>query len=89
MSIDYAEVLRLAKKGRRAERRGKAMEGCATALLTSVLRAFLGGWLLMLAVGIAHHEWLHQLPTIGFWPAVVIYAVLPSFGHTHTKKQDD
>jgi drug/metabolite transporter (DMT)-like permease len=88
VSIDYAEVYRLAKKGRRAEQRGKFMQGCVTAIVTSVLRALLGGWLLMLAIGIAHHDWLPQLPTIGYWPAVLIYAVLPSFGGS-SKKNDD
>jgi hypothetical protein len=30
------------------------------------------GWLFMLAVGIAHAEWLPNLPTIGYWWALLL-----------------
>lgn len=88
MSIDYAEAARLIRKGRRAEKRGKALEGCITALITSVLTTFLKGWLFMLAIGIAHAEWWRTIPTIGFWTSVVFMAVLPSFGSSSSKKDD-
>lgn len=48
----------------------------------------LKGFLLMLAVGIIHAHWIPQLPTIGYWWAVLVMAVLPSFGGS-TKKADD
>ncbi len=38
--------------------------------------AFLGGWLLMLTVGVIHGEWLHDMPTIGYWSAVKVSAML-------------
>lgn len=72
---DMAEVIRLAKLGHRAEKRSKAAQGCATWLLVSTLDALLGGWMLMLAVGIAHAEWIPALPTIGYWWAVVLVAL--------------
>jgi drug/metabolite transporter (DMT)-like permease len=89
MSFDYAEAARLIRKGRRAERRGKAMSGCITGLITSVLLTFLKGWLFMLAIGIAHHDWWPTIPPIGFWASVLFMAVLPSLGGYSTKKNDD
>lgn len=38
--------------------------------------AALSGWAFMLAVGVAHSEWITTLPTIGFWPAYAIMALL-------------
>lgn len=40
------------------------------------LMALLGGWSLMVAVGVAHGEWIRQLPTIGYWWAVLIVFLL-------------
>lgn len=88
MSIDYAEIARLAKKGRVAERRGKAIANIVAALISDTISAFLKGFLLMIAVGIIHAHWIPQLPTIGYWWAVLVMAVLPSFGGS-TKKADD
>lgn len=88
MSIDYAEVYRLAKKGRRAERRGKAMAGCIEGLITSALLTVLKGWLFMLAVGVAHAGWWPVIPTIGFWWSLLFMALMPSLGSSSTKKDD-
>lgn len=38
--------------------------------------SMLKGLLLMLGVGILHHEWTTALPTIGYWPAVLTTIVL-------------
>jgi hypothetical protein len=76
MSLDYAEVVRLIRKGRTAEKRGKAVSGCITALIVSYLGALFDGWLLMLAVGIAHAVWWPDVPTIGYWWAVLMVALL-------------
>jgi hypothetical protein len=35
---------------------------------------FLGAWLFMLAVGVVHSEWVHSLPTIGYWASVKVCA---------------
>lgn len=72
MSVNYAEVVRLAKLGRRSERRGKAVQGCLTALVIKVVSDLTDGWLLMLAVGLAHAQWVPGLPTIGYWWAVLL-----------------
>lgn len=37
--------------------------------------AMFRGWLLMFAVGIAHHEWIQQLPTIGYWWSCLLAAL--------------
>lgn len=31
-----------------------------------------GAWMLMLGVGVVHHEWLPQLPTIGYGNSVLL-----------------
>jgi hypothetical protein len=81
MSVDYAEVYRLAKKGRKAEQRGKAIRALLGSLATSAVAALLKGWLFMFAVGVAHSHWLHGLPTIGYWWAVLIVWLMPLPGY--------
>lgn len=43
--------------------------------------SLLAGWALMLAVGVIHHEWIEQCPTIGYWWAVVLAFLLRSALH--------
>jgi hypothetical protein len=76
VSVDYAEVIRLARKGRRAEQRGKAWEGCITGLITNAINVFMSGLYLMLAVGVVHAHWIHQLPTLGYWRSVLLVFLL-------------
>jgi len=76
VSIDYAEAARLIRKGRRAEQRGKALEGCITGLITTTIAALSGGFYLMISVGIIHRDWIHALPTIGYWRAVLLVFLL-------------
>lgn len=51
---------------------GDAIAGLA---IQAVL-ALVAGWALMLGVGIAHHEWIPALPTIGYWAACKLAACL-------------
>lgn len=89
MSIDYAEAARLIRRGRRSERRGKAIQKFITGMLTKALSDLITGWYLMLAVGIAHAEWLHKLPTIGFWWSVLIVMLLrPLLSPSSAKSED-
>jgi hypothetical protein len=76
VTTQYAEANRLRQKGRRAETRGKAMQGCVTRAATLTLAYLLRGWMLMLAVGIIHAEWLPALPTLGYWWACMIVMLL-------------
>jgi|KBSSwiStaDraftv2_1062776.scaffolds.fasta_scaffold01170_32 hypothetical protein len=71
------DIVRLIRKGRRAETRGKAVEGCITRLIISALTFLLRGFWLMLAVGIIHAEWWPALPTVGYWWSVLIVSLLP------------
>lgn len=32
-------------------------------------------WMIMLLIGVIHHEWLTMMPTIGYWSAVKICTV--------------
>jgi hypothetical protein len=93
VSVDYAEIARLARLarlGRRAERRGKAFQGCITALLNKLATDLTTGWMLMLAVGVAHAEWLPMLPTIGYWWAVLLVVLTrPLFAATPPKRKED
>lgn len=75
-AIDYAEIARLVRKGRRAEKRGKAWTRFATSIVYAWLVYMWRGWMLTLAVGVTHHEWLPSMPTLGYWWAVVIVVLL-------------
>lgn len=88
MSIDYAEAARLLKLGRRAEQRGKALQGCFTALLTKLVQDLMTAWLFMLAVGVAHAEWIPQLPTIGLWWALLLVVLTRALFTGYAKTQD-
>lgn len=61
--------------------------GLVYGLAVSALVSFLYGLFFMLAVGVIHAEWIHTLPTIGFWWAVLISFLLRSglTGNTTTK----
>lgn len=87
MSVDYAEVYRLAKKGRKAEQRGKAIKALLGSLALGAVTALIKGWLFMLAVGVAHAHWVSGLPTIGFWWAVLFMWLMPSIGGRPSTKK--
>ncbi len=44
--------------------------------LLPAMVALLGGWWLMILIGIAHNEWTDSIPAIGYWSAVKLAAVL-------------
>jgi hypothetical protein len=70
------DLIRLIRKGRRAETRGKALTGFIGRQIALLLNALFGGWMLMLTVGIVHSEWIPQVPTIGYWWATAIVALM-------------
>lgn len=75
-SINYTEVVRLARKGRRAERRSEILKDFIASTLGNAVGALLNGWMLMLAVGIVHKHWIPQMPTVGYWWAVLVVYLL-------------
>lgn len=90
MSIDYAEAARLIRKGRASEKRGKALKGCLGLLVKKISADLMVGWMFMLAVGVAHHEWWPLVPTIGYWWAVLIVLLTRGlFGYGSTSKKAD
>lgn len=74
--LNREEIVDLVRRGKRAKARGRAAQKIATGLLTSALFALAGGFELMIAVGIAHAEWIRSLPTIGYWWAVLLVTLL-------------
>jgi hypothetical protein len=73
---NVSELVRLAKLGRRAEKRGEAIQGCAVAVLVSVGNAFFGGWMFMFAVAVLHAHWWSALPTVGYWWSVLTVVLM-------------
>lgn len=54
----------------------KITAGTIFLVLFTAIVAFLGGFWLMLTVGVAHTEWTDTIPTIGYWTSVKIAAML-------------
>lgn len=71
MTFPTAEVIRLAKVGKRSEDRVGAVTGCISALVAAILTALLNGFVVMVAVGAAH-EWIPAIPPIGYWAATLV-----------------
>jgi hypothetical protein len=73
----YTEHLRAVAKQRRArEKRHDHAADMVSAAMAAAGGAFIDGFWLMLAVGVAHAEWVPKLPTIGYWWAVLLVAML-------------
>jgi hypothetical protein len=62
----------------RRQRSGKFFGKLTETLILGFLIALMRGWLFMLTVGVIHAHWLPQLPTIGYWWSVLIWALMPS-----------
>ena len=87
------ELLNIARRDRARRSRwrafGKFLGGLLKAIVTSALASLLGGWFLMLAVGVAHDHWISRLPTLGYWWAVLIYGLLPALGGSRSSKDGE
>jgi len=71
-----AELVDLIRRGRRAKTRSQGITKFIGTMLMSAVSALSGGFNLMLAVGVAHAEWVPPLPTIGYWRAVLLVFLL-------------
>lgn len=69
-------LVKLIEQEAKRKRRRAKIEKAITNFLTTQLLNFLGGWEFMLAVGVIHAEWIPQLPTIGYWWALLIVFLL-------------
>jgi drug/metabolite transporter (DMT)-like permease len=79
LSRTYAdELIGIVRDRQRKRTRRQKLGKVVTALILAASRWLLGGLFFMLAVGIAHAEWLPQLPTIGYWWAVLICGLVGS-----------
>lgn len=76
MSLDRQEVLALVREGMSArskkERRKRELGEPTMVIIGSVL----GGWLMMLMVGIIHAQWIPQLPTVDYGTAFLVASLL-------------
>ena len=61
----------------RSEKLKRALRRLGKTAIEWALTALLRGWLLMLAVGVAHHDWSPRIPPMGFWTAVLLTALYP------------
>jgi hypothetical protein len=56
-------------------------------MLLIALYSGLGGWFFMLAVGVVHHQWIKECPTIGFWWAVLLASLIRGALYTYDSKE--
>ncbi len=91
--MSYADLATLLRRDRlrrsRWARTRAALGKFFVALIVAIPGALLGGWMLMLAVGIARAEWIGQLPTLGYWWAVLLTWLLRSALGTHTSPKSE
>lgn len=74
--VIVGELLTLVRKDRQRKSRRKAFGKFLGSLVTAALLSLTHGFYLMLAVGIVHHEWISSCPTIGYWWAVALTALV-------------
>jgi hypothetical protein len=72
-----ADIVRKEKRQRqRREAAGKFGQAFARWLFTFTSTCLMTGLWLMLAVGVIHHEWIPQCPTLGYWWSVLLAYLL-------------
>lgn len=74
--IPNAKIVDLLRADTRRRKRRATLADLITAYITSAILALVNGWFLMLAVGVARDEWLTNLPTVGYWWAVLLVYLL-------------
>jgi len=70
------------------KRFARVTEAVLYAIALTAILAMVGGWWLMIAVGVAHHEWASTIPSIGYWSAVkitVLWAIGVGGGRARTR----
>lgn len=79
MTTFTPEIVKLIRAEQKRQNRRKALGKFASGLVVSAALTLTHGLLLMLAVGVAHAEWIPSLPTVGY---AVAYAVADSWRWT-------
>lgn len=89
-ATQISEIDRILKAEKRRQKRRKFLVRLVSNYIITALSALLNGWMFMLAIGVIHAEWLRQLPTIGYWWAVlVVYLLSGVFSRVTYPKGDD
>lgn len=78
-----------AQRRSRKERIRKSVRSVVVHLMVSTTMTMVFGWVFMLAVGIVHHEWIRQCPTIGYGWATLLAALLRLVLINTTKSRAD
>lgn len=89
MTTFTPELVKLIRAENKRQARRKAYGRFIQSLITSALITLSHGWLFMLAVGIAHAEWVPALPPIGYGWALVLVALLRGVFSPITKTKED
>lgn len=66
------------ERTRKRQKEQKSMEEISNGCMYFILRIsflFLAGWMFMLGVGVAHNSWIPTMPTIAFWPAMLLTSI--------------
>lgn len=76
--MNNIEIMRLAKLGKKAERRRWNRKRFFNHLFVTTIGFLVDSWTMMLLVGIVHAEWIPGLPTIGYLWAIPVTVLLQS-----------
>jgi predicted lipid-binding transport protein (Tim44 family) len=83
-----ASLIDLVRKDKARKSRRKAFGKFMGALIQALLIAAMGGLWLMLAVGVIHHEWIAQCPTIGYgWATLLASLVRAALSASSVKSE--
>jgi hypothetical protein len=74
--LTAADIREMARDRKRRTKRREILVQFVTAIVKGAVFATMNGWYLMLAVGIARHEWIRALPTIGYGWALLLAFLL-------------
>jgi hypothetical protein len=83
------ELVKLVRAENRRQARRKAVGQFAKAVLFHLVVLSLRGLVFMLAVGIVHAEWIHALPTLGYWWSVLLVWLLAGLFSTIKYKENE
>jgi len=73
--MDMNEALAIVDKRAEEEARKQKIVKVIKEVIIAVQINLIGAWFLMIGVGVVHHEWLPDLPTLGWWLSLLIYVL--------------
>jgi succinate dehydrogenase hydrophobic anchor subunit len=78
MTTTRDDLVALVRDGTKYRQNRSRWERFWIYFITALILAPLNGWMLMFAIGVAHHHWWPAVPTIGYWWAVLLACLLRS-----------